>query len=38
MDQDDPGNPFGVRLLDLMENLQMTSTTTDPALADHDGT
>lgn len=33
LEPDDPGNPFGVRLLDLMSNLQMLSTTQDPALA-----
>jgi Ankyrin repeats (3 copies)/Ankyrin repeat len=32
-DADDPGNPFGVRLLDLMQNLEMTSTTSDPNIA-----
>ncbi|MEO7331095.1 MAG: ankyrin repeat domain-containing protein [Minicystis sp.] len=33
LEPDDPGNPFGVRLLNLMDNLKMLSTTTDPALA-----
>ncbi|HEX2733164.1 MAG TPA: ankyrin repeat domain-containing protein [Polyangiaceae bacterium] len=30
----DPGNPFGVPILDLMSNLQLISTTADPALAE----
>lgn len=30
---DDDGNPFGVRLLSLMGNLSMISTTRDPAIA-----
>ncbi len=30
----DPGNPFDVRLLDLMENLGLISTTTDPKMAE----
>ena len=33
LEPDDPGNPFGVRLLDLMANLQMISTTQDPEIA-----
>jgi hypothetical protein len=30
---DDPGNPFGVPIIDLMANLDMLSTTEDPQLA-----
>lgn len=30
---DDPGNPFGVRIVDLMANLQLTSTSQDPEIA-----
>lgn len=33
MSPDEPGNPFGVPLLNLMSNLQLISTTQDPALA-----
>lgn len=30
----DPGNPFGVELLNLMGNLKYMATTTDPAIAE----
>ncbi|HEX2875664.1 MAG TPA: ankyrin repeat domain-containing protein [Polyangiaceae bacterium] len=33
MSADEPGNPFGVPLLNLMSNLQLISTTQDPAMA-----
>lgn len=33
LEPEDPGNPFGVRLLDLMANLSMVSMTRDPELA-----
>ncbi|MFO0589783.1 MAG: ankyrin repeat domain-containing protein [Polyangiaceae bacterium] len=33
LERDDPGNPFGARLLDLMVNLEVLSTTTDPEVA-----
>lgn len=33
LEPDHPGNPFGVRLLDLMDNLKLLATTSDPSVA-----